>query len=305
TKTRISMTTPPSESEPGYMFIYALKSGQEGHVKTFEFDASDIPWKDEEWHQRQRLQRSKEEYEREVLRSYGGTSEGKVYQEEFEANVKFDYGLEYDPKLPLFVSWDFGLDGTAMNWFQKDFSTNQVFWIDSYENRGKIIDFFIPFVTGIITSGEYEYTDEELEMISRHSKWAKAITHFGDPDVNKRSVILGNNRGEPTTTKKLLWEKGIYVQNKPHPGHYQLKQVTTLLFRRLTVNPDRCEYAINCLVRATYPRRRDNSMSTTGVAAPIHNWTSHHRTSVEYFAHNEPTINLAERKVRKIIKYGR
>ena len=305
TKTRLGMSTPPQENEPGYSFLYKLKSGQEGAVKKLEFDYFDVPWKDEVWNKEQQMNRSKEEYEREVLRSYGGTGEGKVYQKEFETNVVYDYTLEYNPKLPLFVAWDFGLDGTAMNWFQIDFNISKVYWIDSYEHADKIIDFFIPFVTGVIVSGEYEYTDEEVEMIARHGKWSKTVTHFGDPDVAKKSYISGDSKGDPTSTREILTKNGIYVQSKAHPGHYQMKQITTLLFRRLIVNPDRCAHAVDCILSSTYPKRRDNSMSTVGVSAPIHNWTSHHRSCVEYFAHNEPQMNFAERTKRKVLKRGR
>jgi hypothetical protein len=147
------------------------------------------------------------------------------------------------------------------------------------------VDFFIPFVKGEIKSNGHIYTPKELDIIERHRYWKQA-THFGDPDVGKRSY--GANK---ISAKDTLANEGIYVQThyRDESGHLAIKERTRLLFRRLEVNQERCEYFLDAIRNARYPQRQESSQSTTPITKPIHDWTSHFRTALEYFVDNEPS----------------
>ena len=286
TNFRLSMSTPPETGRDSH--FYKLLTGQMGTVEKFEFDWTDVPTRNQEWMIKQRETKSEEELAREVLKSYEGTLEGKVYATDFRL-AKMST-VDYKPHLPLFVHWDFGLDTVAMGWMQKDMETNKLYLIDSYSNSNKAIDFYVPFVTGVIQSGVqngqviHEYTDYERTLIERHANWNKTITHFGDPDVNKRSIQNGES------TKDVLERYGIYVQSTSWAGRtwQDIKEKTKLSFRRLEINEARNEIFISAMRNAKYPKKREGSQSTTEPIKPVHDWTSHFRSSYEYFIDNEP-----------------
>lgn len=288
TNFRITMSTPPTAGKDSY--FYKLRAGVKGKVEVFEFDWRDVPSRDKNWYKAKKEGKSGEEFAREVLKSYDGTTEGKVYAMDVRLVGLSD--ITYNSRLPLFISWDFGLDGLALIWWQKDFSSNKLFIIDCYECQNKPIDYVIPFVTGSIESineSIYHYEEHELQMIERHKKWSRTITHFGDPDVKKRSVKDGES------TKDFLIKKGIYVQSKDWAGRkwIDLREKAKMAFRRIEMNEKRTEHLRECLRNAKYATRKENSQSTTIPQKPVHGWTSHMRTSFEYFCDNEPETNTS------------
>jgi len=280
TNIRLGLSTPPETGRDSQ--FYKLLAGMLGRVEKFEFDWTDVPGRDQKWLEQAKATKSEAEFQREVLKSYDGTIEGKVYALDFRF-AKLNEA-EYNPELPLFVSWDFGLDEVAMIWVQKDFATNQVSIVDSYHNSDKAIDFFIPFINGDIKSGVHKYTDYDLKLIERHKVWKQA-THYGDPDVKKRNLT------DKSSVKDILEKEGIYVQThyRTETDHYTIREKTKMLFRRLAINEKRCEYFIDAIRNARYPERSEANESTTPINKPIHDWTSHFRTSLEYYVDNEPS----------------
>lgn len=293
TNFRIAMTTPPESGKDSHS--YKLRSGQMGKVEVFEFDWTDVPTRDEKWFTSAKENKSDEEMAREVLKSYDGTTEGKVYAVDFRFITLSN--VDFKGELPLFAWWDFGLDTVAIEWIQKDMVTNKLYMIDSYANSNKAIDFYIPFITGTIPSGIHEYTDTELEMIERHKNWSKTITHFGDPDVKKRAVKDGES------TWDVLKKFGIIMQFKDWSGREwkDLKEQTKLSFRRLEVNELRNELFLSAMRNARYPKKRESSQSTTEATKPVHDWTSHFRSAYEYGIDNEPTFENQDRRAKQFI----
>ncbi len=281
TNFRIAVSTPPESGRDSHFF--KLLTGQAGKVFKYEFNYDDDPRRDDKWLAEAKETKSEEEFAREVMKSFEGTVEGKVYA----VAIKHAHTgiVPYNADLPLFVSWDFGLDAVAMIWWQKDFRTNRVYMVDCYSNSNKGIDFYVPFVQGQVSSGQHEYKDYELEQINKHAQWSREITHFGDPDVNKRDL-----KTEESTFDYLRRKYGIYVQSKTWGGRTwkDMKERTLLLFRRLDVDENACEPVLSALRNAKYPKRSENSQSVTEPLKPVHDWTSHFRTSVEYYADNEP-----------------
>lgn len=288
TDIRIAMTTPPDTGKSSH--AYKLYSGQAGELDVFGFDYSDIPSKDAEWLKKQRERRSAEEFEREVMKSYAGTTEGKVYAADWRLYVK-ETDCGYDTQLPLFVAWDFGLDTVAMIWIQKNMRTDQVKVIDSYSNANKQIDFYVPFITGEVISGAFDYTDEDLMLIKRHKDWKKDVTHYGDPNVINRNLT------DKKSAFNVLRERGIYVNSKPwgNRKHRDLREKTKLLLRRTEINYERCAEFIEAMLSARYPKTRETAQPISPKDKPIHDWTSHFRSAFEYFADNEPFGEKAKR----------
>lgn len=281
TDIRIAMTTPPDTGKSS--FAYKLFAGQSGTVDKFQFQYTDIPSKDAHWLMAQKERRSTEEFEREILKSYSGTTEGKVYAADWKLYVK-ESDVEYDPNLPLYVSWDFGRDMTALVWYQKNLKMNKVYIIDAYQKAKEQPDYFVPFITGLVKSGLGGYDDYALEKIKLHRDWRKDILHFGDPDVVKVAYT------DKQSALSILRAEGIIINFKPWNGRKSkdLVDKAKLLLRRVEVNSERCDDFIEAILSSRWPQKNEGSQSTTEVEKPVHDENSHFRTSLEYFADNEP-----------------
>ncbi len=257
---------------------------QSGKAKKFSFHYTDDPRKTEAWVEKQREKKSGEEFERELNMSYEGSLENTVYAAQF--NLCNFGSFPYDPAKRLFVGWDFGLDATSMGWYQWDYEKDRWYLVDSFEKSNMDVGFFAPFITGIIEDG-YTYTQQEIDKIKEHKNWNKA-THFGDPDVKKRAYQVQGS----ISTRQVLQKYGIYVQSKDWNGrtHYDLKQNTLLFLKKLSINTDNNTNELFCdaIRNAKYPERTEGSQSTSPIDKPIHDWTSHSRTMLEYMADNVP-----------------
>ena len=242
------------------------------------------PLKTTTWYEAEKARRTPENIASELDISYDKSVQGRVYPE-WEMIKKGDFN--YQPGWPLYTSWDFGLDGTALIWWQRNPNGN---WrvIDCYSNANKTIDFYVPWCTGVIASGlPYGYTEDDLRQIEEHRGWPGA-THFGDPDVAKRNLETGR------TTKQILAQHGIHVQTRPDVNSFEARQQATKLFLRKIegLNMPACTALDDAMMNARFPERSENSQSTGEKVLPIHDWSSHHRTSCEYMAVNEPSPGI-------------
>ena len=153
--------------------------------------------------------------------------------------------------------------------------------VEAYENKNQPIDFYFPF-DGKDIDSKFEYSDDDLELIEKVKDYKKAI-HYGDPDVSKRSLVTG------TSTRKALRKQKIYIQTNTLSNDFISRREKTKVMLQDGIEVNQTpgtEYYMECMKNARYPQREEHSQATTPVRLPIHDWTSHHRTSTEYFAVN-------------------
>jgi len=199
---------------------------------------------------------------------------GRVYPEIESAS----YGaFPFLVNQPFYCSWDFGLDGTAFEFWQQNPANGKMRLIDSYENSDKPIQWYLPFF-GAPLDSKFQYTDEDLKAITEISNYPKAI-HFGDPDVKKRSFAGG------LSAKMELQKVKVYVRTIPKNDFYSRREVTKVYLQKgIEINQgNRNEYFLEAIKMSRYPQREETSQATTPVALPIHDWASHSRTAMEYF----------------------
>ena len=289
TNFRIAMTTPPETGRDS--FFYKLLNGRKGKIHRFDFDWTDVPTRDDKWLEMMRDTKSEEEFAREVMKSYDGSTEGKVYANDMKFVKLSD--VDYNPSQPLFCSWDFGLDAVAMIWYQKDFTTRKLKIIDCYQNSNQDIKFFMPFI-GFPIESTYEYNSHDLEVIDRHSNWKRNIIHCGDPSVKQRHLSTGES------VRDLLQNKyHIYIESKDWAGRRwtDLRDITRQTFRRMEMNEKRCEMLIYALRNARYPKKKEGSQAVSEPLKPIHDFsTSHLRSAWEFAADNEPENHFMEER---------
>jgi len=108
------------------------------------------------WYDKECERRNDIEIAQELDIAYDASLAGAIFNKfDFKTQVE---NVEYRSSLPLYVSWDFGMDTTAILWIQTD-GVND-FVIDEYQNKGEDI---------------YHY----IEIVQ--SKSYKTAQHFGDP----------------------------------------------------------------------------------------------------------------------------
>ena len=275
TNCRIVLTTPGIKPGKAKRLRFG-KDGEEIDLITLPYTLD--PRKTPVWLEKERKRRSAEDFAREIMINWEVSIVGKVYDE-----IRFiDFGVfPYNPNWPLYLSWDFGLDGLAMQWWQKNMDNAKKRLVEAYENNNKPIEWYFPFVGKDIDS-KYHYSPEDIAVIDLVKKFKKAV-HYGDPDVSKRALIGG------TSTRQALEAADVYVQTNPQANDFiSRRDKTKVMFQdgvevNQTIGTD---YWKECLQNARYPQRLETTQATSPIVLPIHDWTSHHRTSTEFFAVN-------------------
>lgn len=274
TSSRIANSTPQ-----GYNFFAMLKKTGIG---TLTLKWNEHPLKDEGWYQFECLRRSPEEVAQEIDLSYSKSREGRVYPEWNEDLVTWGH-YPYVEGRSLYVGWDFGkTDDTAIIWCQKD-ENDRLRIIDTYRNTGRNIDFYIPFVTGIITDvqeGRYHYTPQEMEIIREHRNWTRG-THFGDPAGRFQNQVSDE------TVFTVLKSHGVVMNFKDRWKEFKIRKaaVKNLIMNGINLNENpRTSYFDVCMLNASYPKTRVEGTPQVKSEAPRHDWTSHYRSAMEYLA---------------------
>jgi len=275
TNCRIIATTPgdrPSKAK-------RLRFGKDGEkIKVVTLTYNQDPRKTKKWLETQRDRRSSEDFNREIMINWETSITGRVYPEmESAAFGEFPFLVNKQ----LYCSWDFGLDGTALIFWQQNPANGKWRIVDCFESQDKVIQWYYPLF-GKPMDSKFQYTDDDIKAVTDIAQYPPAI-HFGDPDVNKRSYLV-----KDTTTRQELEKVGVFVQSIPKNDFTTRREKTKIALQKgIEVDISaRTEYLMECLKSARYPQREETSQSTQPVSLPIHDWTSHFRTSMEYFFTN-------------------
>jgi hypothetical protein len=166
--------------------------------------------------------------------------------------------LKYNPALPLYCSWDFGLDATAILWFQVD-NKGIIYVIDEYQNSG----------TSAEGSDIFHYID-----IVQSKNYSDAI-HFGDPHS-------GNNRNlaaRGASNGSLLIRNGIrFKKFSKVPKILERISAGRNMVKNLRIS-DTCILFIDCLTTWSMKKQQTGNASSI----PEHDIHSHLGDSYSYF----------------------
>jgi len=281
TRCRIVLTTPGIRPTKARRLRFN-KDGEKIKILTLPYNLD--PRKTKKWLEIERGRRSEEDFAREIMINWETSLSGRVYPEIKYAKVG-DY--PYLHNKPLFCSWDFGLDGVAIQWWQYN-NKKQKRLIDCYFNTNKPISFYFPLFgikklkDGRKLENLYTYNDDDLKAIEAVKAFKQPV-HFGDPDVSKRSLISG------TSTKHALIEVDIYIRTNPQANDFisRREKSKVMLQNGIEINQTpRTDFFLECIRNSRYPQRLETSQATTPINLPIHDFTSHHRTAMEFFAVN-------------------
>lgn len=207
----------------------------------------------------------------EILINYEASMTGKVFGK-FNAEKQVLDGIAYNEDLPLFISWDFGLDQTAILWIQYDPQQKLFYIIDEYVNDGSSQE----------GSEIYHY----IEVIE--AKPYKKALHFGDPHSgNNRSITSGQS---PAT---ILRKAGIVFRSQRTPIVNRVTAARNIL-SQVRIAP-RCVLATEMF----------SSWQLAKSGLPDHSEYSHIGESFTYFAWNfknrSPKKKSEGRTSRKVV----
>ncbi len=273
TKFRLAVTTPPDE--PSY--AKTLRFSDKIKIITLHWRLH--PKKDSAWYEYEKSRRNEEEVLHELDISWEYSSVGKPYPEINHIQLG---QYPYDPTLPMYLSLDIGLDAVSIGWYQPVRNSNYITLIEAYENYGKIIDWYTPMFGNDIDS-KFTYTNDDLTFIEKVKMWKGGI-FFGDPSGKQRHV-----ESNISPYQILKDNFNIYVQTNDMENDWPTrKNATKRLLSHFRINDTPgTRWFVDCIASARYPKREEEtSQSVTPISKPVHDWTSHHRTQLEFFCVN-------------------
>ena len=194
-------------------------------------------------------------YEQEIMASYVKPV-GVVYKEwDMIANYK---PIEYDPNLPLHVTFDFGVnDPTSIIWIQPHGSETRI--IDYHEESNANIEYFI----SLINSKPYKKPD--------------LVT--GDPAGKARTLTTG------TSVIEMMSQKGIFVRVKDGVKIPDQIRIAHSKIPGLYVAEDQAQRFKDCLLNYRYPEKATTLVNQEN-ENPIHDQWSHGMRAFEYWCVN-------------------
>lgn len=228
---------------------------------------------------------TEEEYQQEWFLSVDAPVKGAVYVKEWTDLVKSGRlkKLTYDPELPTYSSWDFGIgDATAIGIYQisRSIEKTQVALIDYYENNNQKFDHYIDWLK---------------------SKPYKLTMSYGDPSGKNRQFNTGRSIFEDMnsseTTKKLGYPMRMFARKG---SNIDKINATKNLLSKLYVNEnlEKFQTAI-----ANYHYIWDDKRGEF-TKEPYHDWSSHCCDQLGYFAVNYlipvAPISPLEKRIKKL-----
>ena len=229
-----------------------------------------------------------EEYIRDLEASY----EGKFYEQEVEgkfvgilSGAVFPHWnplvhaqkVEYDPELPLYSAWDFGIGDLGVVLFaqiahrQKQLSAGVIEWVPE-----------LRFIGAIEAQdwGAEEWAAAYHEWLDIHVDGRRPDASWGDPAGKQRSQASG------TSVIDALAAHGVTVYPAPkRPPDYAIFILDNFMAGdRVTADKDMC-----ARLSAAFSSHKWNT-DDQGVrigTRPVHDWTSHFADAARYLATGE------------------
>jgi hypothetical protein len=273
TRCRHAVTTPPDEPS----FAKTLRFSDKIKVRTWHWRLH--PKKDQDWYEYEKSRRTEEEVLHEIDISWEYSSIGKPYPEIKLCPVD---RYPYNPNMPLYRVLDIGLDAVAIGYYQPVINSDWLTLVDAYENYDKVIDWYMPFF-GKDIDNRFIYTEEDLAFIDKIKLW-KPGTIYGDPSGNSRHV---ESKVSPYQIMKRDYGLQVFVNVRENAWKPRWTATKRILPRLRINDTPGTKWFIDCVSSARYPKRdEETSQSVTPIMQPVHDWTSHHRTQLEFFSVN-------------------
>lgn len=228
------------------------------------------PLRDKTWYEQRCKSMTDVEIARELDIDYEGSAAGRIYTEfEYSRHIA-RYRLIFNPALPFYTTWDFGIgDPTAILFIQTD-SEDKILVIDEFEDKGKDSSFYALKVISIVESWGYGHEDA-INIIHK-------AAHYADPSGASRGPRLESWIGD------LNQRLGIRIQTRTGVSKLEKINRVKYLFKsgKVLISPH-CTHFTEAL--QNYFLETDKNGNISG-EKPIHSWASHINDSFQEFCIN-------------------
>lgn len=277
------------------MGLYNLVHGEDGYTppRIFHFRWHQVPGRGREWYDAKKSTMKEDEFRREVEIDWLAGSGEFVYpatQQMQPALSPATFGQQ------TVIILDDGYDDEfAIVWVQIDNTRHKVRVIGGYMNRHQPIDFYGYFLRGL-PHGRYRWSTHDLAMMQwiRDNHLMHAV-YYGDRHGDNTDLSSGKS-----PFQVLAEHHGIAVITRGDPAFNDLKAGRDALNELLPFLEFDAHHGapdvLDALKRSRYPVRRGGSQPTTEIRGPIHDWTSHYRRDMEYFAQHHKGLFLPQRR---------
>lgn len=251
-------------------------------IKGLRYHWSEHPFYDTDWYNWKIKGMTPEQIAQELEIDYNTALEWRVYPEFPTQSLP----IVYNPLLPLYV----GIDNSH-GWNNPNaiivMQPDGVYWniIDAIEIE-QPPEYCAEFLS---LKPSFQMTRQQEEFLGRWMQynWRKAI-YVSDPYDTKSAM------GSSTILDDYK-KNGINLMLPQNRDKQEQILKTRTNIYRIRYN-DNCKDFASAIMNAKYPERKESSNSTSENNKPIHNWTSHFRTALEYLCTYLLENPLAEKK---------
>lgn len=241
----------------GFNHFYSLSLNDGEDWKYFHFTSYDNPYILKEEIDQARQEMSPEEFAQEWLGEFT-KPKGIVYGD-WDMRTRY-IPIDYDPNLPLHLTWDFGVnDPTSIVFIQPHGSEYRI--IDYIEKSDSNIESFV----SMISSRPYKTPSFESGDIAGRSR---------DLTTGKSPIDMLQRHGHYIKTDK--------IPSIPDQIRNMNKSINSIYVS--SSNPN-CERVRDCFLNYRYPEKGENLVNQSN-EIPIHDEYSHCMRALEYYFWN-------------------
>jgi len=215
----------------------------------------------------ERNSQAEEIIQREYYCSFEAGIKGTYYLDELDALAKHDRlrPIVYDPLdsrgSKVYTSWDLGMVDKTVIWFFQQ-RGDYLYFIDYYENSGKITDFYL----NILLEKQRQYGYIYGGHILPHDAARRDYVNLGQ---NRYNVISGG------ASKMRLGRVFMGAYFPLNDGIDKVKKYLS----RCYIDSEKCAQGILALKQY---RQKEIEVQDTYVDRPVHDWTSHAADAFRY-----------------------
>lgn len=252
-------------------------------IKGLRYHRREHPLYNDEWYAWKTQGKTKEQIAQEYEIDYNTAVVGRVYPDFPWDQSNF---VKYDPEKPLFIWIDnshWGTDPNAIILMQPNLHLWDIIdAVEVYSTPEDCAEF-------LRCTPKHQISDEENDFLQRYQTYNRQrATWISDPyDTMSK---LGNSTIYDDYRKRKI--NLSIPQNRKKADHIQKTKTNMYRIRW-------GEYATNfanAILNARFPTRPENSNATNEITLPVHDWTSHYRTALEYLVMYMVENPLIEKK---------
>lgn len=238
-------------------------------IKGLRYHRRDHPLYNDEWYAWKTQGKTKEQIAQEYEIDYNTALVGRVYPD-FPSDPS-DF-VKYDPEKPLFVWIDNShgwTDPNAIILMQPNFHMRDIVDAVEVSSTPENCAEFLRW------QPKHQLTDLESDFLQRYQTYNRQRATFISDPYDTMSA-LGNSTIYDDYRKR--WINLSIPKNRKKSDHIQKTKTNMYRIRRW----ENCFDFANAIQNARFPTRPETSNATNEITNPVHDWTSHFRTALEY-----------------------